>query len=74
VLAKVADLIENHPYCVWHRPPDNTELEARVRQLAREEIDAAGYAEEITATRNTPRSTTITEPWRPGLLFGQFPV
>ena len=42
MLAKVADLIENHPYCVWHRPPDNTELEARVRQLAREEIDVIG--------------------------------
>jgi hypothetical protein len=49
VLATIADLLEARPYCWYHRqpePPEYTELEARVRQLAREEVDAAGYADE----------------------------
>ena len=46
ILAKLADLMERHRYCQWHQPPDNTELEARVRQLVREELDDAGFADE----------------------------
>jgi hypothetical protein len=47
-LAELADLLEARVYCWYHREPEEaerSELEARVRQLVREEMDRAGLAD-----------------------------
>jgi hypothetical protein len=48
-LEELADLLETEVYCWYHRQPEDpeySELEARVRQLIRDEIDRAGLADD----------------------------
>jgi hypothetical protein len=48
-LEELADLLEAEVHCWYHRQPEEpeySELEARVRQLIRDEIDKAGLADD----------------------------